>query len=547
MRRRELLGTLLGSLLAACGESPPVARVPNLPRSRTRSEARRRLSELGRTYELLMGEHGRHQHARYAGTLKEGASTRAAMAKLRAEEQDVFREAAEIVKRFGVGIVSPRRLDLWQKGALGLELLSDPRSAELSDELEAVVDAHQLVLDGHPLTRADLMQMQLSSDARVRRDVRRVVHQLHVKAAPVAAALIARRREVAKEKRLPSFWSALLEARGGDVQTLERIFNELSRRSYRSYVEALTPMIHARGRLAWSRQLVLPWDLEFRVARAAPVRDERFPAERAFDTAERIFGALGFDLAAHGLDIRQRDFAFGGQTIAVHVPDDVRLVVRPMPGPRYYAVLLHELGHAVAAISTRTTEPLFKGYEWVPGLVDPACAEGVAEVFAQLLDEPRVLREMVGLDDADTQATLRARRLGALVRLRKTMVAVSFERVALERPNANLDALSLDVERRHSGTVVPRDTEPVWAASPFLASYPVYQHAYTLAAVMAVQVKAALTQRFGPDYLSPRAGAWLRDGLMADGARWTLREKLVRTVGAPLDPVPMLRYLNQPV
>jgi len=533
--------------MAACGEAPPVARVPELPRSRTRSEARRRLSELGRAYERLMGEHGRHQHARYAGTLKDDASAHSAMAKLRVEEQDVFREADEIVRRFGVGIVSPRRLELWQKGALGLALLSDPRAAELSDALEAAIDAHAFVHDGRTLTRADLMKMQLSPDARVRRDVRRLEHQLHVKVAPIAGALIARRREVAKERGLPSFWSALLEVRGGDVPTIDRIFNELGRRSYRSYFDALTPVIRARGRLAWSRRLVFPWDLEFRVARAAPVRDERFPAERAFDTAERIFAALGFDLAAHGLDIRQRDFAFGGQTIAVHVPDDVRLVVRPMPGPRYYALLLHELGHAVAAVSTRTTEPLFKGYEWVPGLVDPACAEGIAEVFAHLLDEPHVLREMVGLDDADTTATLRARRLRALVRLRKTMVGMTFERLALAQPNANLDTLSLDVERRHSGTVVPRDAEPIWAASPFLASYPVYQHAYTLAAVMAVQVNAALRQRFGPSFLSPRAGAWLRDRLMADGARWTLREKLVRTAGAPLDPVPLLRYLNHPV
>jgi hypothetical protein len=283
--------------------------------------------------------------------------------------------------------------------------------------------------------------------------------------------------------------------------------------------------------------------MDWHVKSLSPIPDERFPANQALPTVYRVYRAFGIDLERSKLDVRLRDFAFGGQTIAIHTPDDVRLVVRPMPGLKAYSVLLHELGHAFGVTRTTATEPLYKSYEWVPGLEDPAYAEGLAETFARMLDEPRVLTELLGLGAEEAARVVKARKLETLASIRRALVAIQFERAALDQPEGNLDQLSLDIERRFSGTLVPRDAEPVWAGTPFLATYPVYIQSYQLASVMAVQVREALKARFGERWISPDAGAWLAERLVADGSRWTLAEKLVMTTGSPLDTGPLLRFL----
>src|SRR4029079_14120545 len=133
--------------------------------------------------------------------------------------------------------------------------------------------------------------------------------------------------------------------------------------------------------------------------------------ELALPAVKRIYAAFGIDLDQPNFTPNIRDFAFSGQTIAVKIPSDVRLVLSKAPGSRFFATLLHELGHAYAATSTRAENPLYAGYEWVPGLSDPALAEGIAEVFARLLDEPRILRDFVGLSDVEAGEFVESRRI----------------------------------------------------------------------------------------------------------------------------------------
>jgi hypothetical protein len=540
MRRRELLACLLTALSAGCAgaaaDVPPPATGP----ARTRREARMRLADLAQRYEKLMSEHGAYEYGRYAGTLKEGPASEAILARLRAEERDLFAEAKAVLARFGQGLVSPRRAQLWQRGALGLELLGDPRSAELSDRLEAIVNGWELVLDGKKVPRRRLIEMRLSEDAGERRRTRTLEWELHRAAAPVAKELMIRRRDLARKLGRESFWSAMLEVRGADPKQTSAIVDELDRRSARPFALAFS----GGGRL-FGRRSLAPWDVDFTIQKLAPTPEGAFPAERALDGVLSIFHALGFDLKRK-LDLRVRDFAFGGQTIAVHVPDDVRLVVRQVPGMKFVSLLLHELGHAVAVMSTATEEPLYKGYEWVPGLTEPAWDEGLAETFAHLLDEPEVLRRFFGLSARDAETVARGRRLEALAGIRRGLTAIRFERAALEAPDGDLDRLSLEIERRFSAMYLPRDAEPTWAASALLATYPVYVQSYTLGACIAAQVRAALVARFGAQWLSPRAGKFLVERMLADGSRLTTKEKLVRGTGSPLEASALLRYLVGP-
>jgi hypothetical protein len=239
-----------------------------------------------------------------------------------------------------------------------------------------------------------------------------------------------------------------------------------------------------------------------------------------------------------------RDFAFGGQSIGIVIPNDVRMVLNPLPGVRFQGLVLHELGHAYAMTRTREEHPLYKGYEWVPGLMDPGFAEGIAEVFARLLDEPRVLTEHLGLAPDEAERLIHARRMEDVLSIRRALFNIAFERAALEQPDADLDQISLQIERRFSGFYMPPDTEPVWATSAFFATYPVYRQSYTLASLCAVQVREALKKRFGEGWISPEAGKVLTETIVADGARWTFREKMIRLTGRPLEAAPLLAFMN---
>lgn len=537
MRRRLLLGALGTLLAAAC--SGGRGALATYPAPLTRRQARERLTALAAAYERAMAAHGLHEWSRYAGKLPEGSGSAAAMERLRREERAIFEEAADIVKNQERTLLPPRQAELWRNGALGLALLGDPESAQLADELEAVLDDHGFTHEGRELSRGDLAKMARSDDARARRDARTIEHALHVRAKPLATALLQRRHALAREQRVGSFHDALLRLRGVDVRRLDAVMDQLFKTTHRRYASLVGDIAHRAG-----RSRAEPWDLGWGVERLADEpRDDRYPAERALPTARAVFARFGIDIDRPKLDVTIRDFAFGGQAISIRVPTDVRLVVRPTPGSRFYSTLLHELGHAYAATRTREEHPLYKAYEWVPGLSDPAFAEGIAEVFGRMMDEPSVLRDLVGLDEDEIRRTLRARRMGQLVRARRAIGSIWFERTALAQPKGDIDALSLLVERRHTGVHVPRGTEPVWAASPFLATYPVYTQSYLLASMVAMQIHAGLRERFGDAWQSAEAGRYLTDRAVADGARWTLDEKLVRTTGHPLSARDLTRFI----
>jgi hypothetical protein len=487
-----------------------------------------------------MQEHGEHEWARYAGKLVEGPEAQRKMKSLRESEQEVFREASAILERFGDSVTTPRRADLWRRGALGLTLLGDPRSAELGDELEAVINNHQFVLDGTTYTRKQMAEMRRSDDATARRNVRRLEHTLHLKAAPIATELIVRRREMGHALEQKSFHVALLEVRGIKARDSWATLDALHLRTQRKYFELIRQL---RGA---SEGALLPWDIDYAVKKLFTTPDERFDSSQALAKVFGIYRAFGIDLEKTGPNITVRDFAFNGQTIAVKIPGDVRLIIRPNPGMRYYGTLLHELGHAVSAHATRETDPLFKTYEWVPGLVDPAYAEGIAEIFGRLLDEPAILSGHLGLTADETARVVAARKAEAALSIRRGFAFAHFEHLILEQPNIDMDKLSLAIERQETGLPLPRDVEPTWATSPFLATYPVYTQSYQLAAALALQVRDTLKSRFGARWISPGAGKWIQDALCADGARWTLREKLVRATGRPLDPEPLIKWVNMP-
>lgn len=496
------------------------------------------MAQLEAAYEALMSEHGLHEWARYAGQEQPGDPA-AAMQALRRREQELVARAAQLAGAPGAG-VTPREAELWERARRGMLLLAEPESAALADRLEAILTAFEFEHDGRGYSRADLKRMARSADPAERRLQHRLMGALHRAAAPTARALLARRRTLAAAHGLGGFYEAMLELRGVDAARLPVLLESLRTRTRDAFGAALAEA----ARLA-QLDAPAPYDRAYLSKMLGDFPDAAFPAEGGLDFARRVWGALGVDFEHPELRIDVRDFAFGGQAISIRVPSDVRLVVSPSPGASFYSTLLHELGHAFAATRTRVSEPVLKGYEWIAGLSQPGCDEGVAEVFGNLVDEPAVMERFgPALGPGELARALEGRRKGALLRLRGLLLSIVFEREALRDPEQDLDALERTLLHELYGLQIPADLEPTWATSPFLATYPVYTQSYVLALLFSEQLRATLRARFGAPWLRPEAAAWLVDNVAHDAAATTLDQKLTRATGAPLSPEAYLAYLR---
>lgn len=475
-----------------------------------------------------MAEHGEHEWARYAGVATgDEASNARKMAQLREREREVVKRAASEAR---AARVSEREKQLWQRGDEGLSLLSDARASELSDRLEQVLDQFPLEVAGKRVGRGELRKMARGDDASLRREQRRAMGKMHREAAPLARQLFKRRAEVAASLGKKSFFDALLALRGVEPARLTALFERLRARTEQGYARAVA---EASKNAGLSRPAL--WDIDHLSRKVGEIADERFSAAEALPLARRIWSQLGVDLDRPKVRIDVRDFAFGGQTISIRVPDDVRAVVSPSPGAKFYMTLMHELGHAFAATRNREGRAIFRNYEWVPGLTEPACDEGVAEVFGRIFDEAPLLEQLMpqlSADERERHAT--SRKKGEQLSLRVRLAAVAFEREAQARPDADLDGLSREIERRYLGGLDDEGAEPIWATSPFFATYPSYMQSYTLAAMLSCQVRAALRARLGPRWVSAQAGELLTS-FVHDGTQTTADEKLTRLTGRGLD------------
>lgn len=523
MERRRILAALTTLPMAACA---PRAGAPGGPGGVAPTAPHDELVRARDEYEALMREHGHHEWARYAGEAKEGADEAAFSRGLRAREHEVVERAARLAAE--ASHAEPRERALWQGAARGLALLGDAKSVELADALEKVINDFAFEVDKKRVTRGELRAMARSEDAALRRAQRQAYAALHREAAPIARELLKRRRDVAKAGG-KAYYDALLGLRGLSTAQLSSMLAALDQRTRAAFAETRKEALARAGLSSFA-----PWDAELVARKLGDLPDDRFPADKALPTARAIYGAIGVDLDKPKVRIDVRDFAFGGQTISLRVPDDVRAVVTPTPGARFYGTLLHELGHAFATTRCREDNPVYKTYEWIPGLTEPGYEEGVAEIFGRVIDEADALARFVpDIDAKDRAAFLSARARGERMSLRHRLAAIAFERAALESPDGDLDALARKLDREIAGFDVPDDAPAIWATSPFLATYPVYVQSYVVAAVMSAQVRGSLRARFGGSWLRPEAGELL-GRMVADGARTTMDEKLVRLTGAGL-------------
>ncbi|MHB8877844.1 MAG: chromosome segregation protein SMC [Myxococcaceae bacterium] len=253
--------------------------------------------------------------------------------------------------------------------------------------------------------------------------------------------------------------------------------------------------------------------------------DASFPKETLLPRATETLRGMGFDLGA--LANVKIDLAEGKKknprrlSLAVGVPGDIRLSMRPFGGARDQANLFHELGHCLHY--GLSTEPRFE----LAKLGNVTVSEAYSFLFEDLVDDPVWLEQQAKLTGEKANGYLYESNANKLFRLRKAAGTLLYD-LALRR-SEGVDPKELHraiLSRAYGVSFTEED-----AARYLVDAEELYESADDFRAwILAGQLQGQLKARFGPAWWQvPAAGGFLR-GLWAN-ANARSAEEIAREAG----------------
>lgn len=341
--------------------------------------------------------------------------------------------------------------------------------------------------------------------------------------------------ELLTEVGYPSYEAYGSEIRQADPERLWELADAVLEATEPAYLQAMDRL--ARKELGVELAHVHRADLP-RLFRPQAV-DAEFPKESLLPRAAATLQGLGVELSA--LKNLRLDLAeTKGKnprplSLAVRIPEDVRISILPRGGVRDQADLFHELGHALH--HALSSEPSFE----LSKLGNITVSEAYAFLLEDLVEDPDWLAEHTGLTGDRLAEYLWASTAHKLFLLRRAAGAVIYGLHLHRDQDADPQELYREVSARtYRIPVTPED-----AARYLVESEEFYQSADDLRAwVLAAQLQATLKAKFGPRWWKSReAGAFMK-ALWAK-ANALSAEELAQHLGEPrLRPNALFRRLS---
>jgi hypothetical protein len=264
--------------------------------------------------------------------------------------------------------------------------------------------------------------------------------------------------------------------------------------------------------------------------------DDRFPSRQMLRVYSATMAGLGISVGA------QRNIAIDSEArprknprafcMPITIPDDVRLVIRPVGGQSDYQSLLHESGHAQHfAWASAELPPEFK----YTG--DYALTETYAFLFNHLVSDRNWLKDFLGLTDP-TEFVLSVM-LARLVTVRRYVAKLCYERQLHS-------AGDLTGQAQQYASLQTNSTRFKTSAAEFLFDLDdsFYSASYLRAWAFEVLLREYVKTRFGSRWwASPRAGAFLKD-IWQTGDRYTADEMAAQIGIGTIDFEPLADEFN---
>jgi hypothetical protein len=326
------------------------------------------------------------------------------------------------------------------------------------------------------------------------------------------------------------------------------LFEELRRLNYETVARAAEALL-ARTESLYVARLseALKRDLNLGIEEAARPDsmyfthltgyDERFPADRLLEVYGETMAGLGIRVQS------QKNIAIDKEPrprksprafcLPVSVPNDIRLVIRPVGGQTDYQALFHESGHAQHyAWASEALRPEFRHTG------DYALTETYAFLFNHLISDGSWLASFLGFQEH--REFIRSVMLARLVTVRRHVAKLIYER---ELHGAGDLARSADVYASLQTEATKFRTEPAEFLYDLDDSF--YSASYVRAWAFEVALREHLKSRFGRRWwASLRAGGFLKE-IWETGDRYTVDEMASQIGIGPITFDPLIDEFNQ--
>jgi len=247
-------------------------------------------------------------------------------------------------------------------------------------------------------------------------------------------------------------------------------------------------------------------DLYFFRGRIFEPLDSPFKNYNAVEEPKRIVAKLGFQIERLQTDAEERPGKHTSPVcFGVQIPNDVRLLVRPVKPFTDMDSSFHEHGHGMHFIAISEDAPYWDKYT-IPN--------GVAEIFSTLLE--RLMRKQgfltrqfkVGRDVAE-EATQRTRFMELY--FLTFYAANSLMKIEFWEENLSMEKANERYERYTEEFMGMRLPGKYWQLHHVMPDYDLYSPSYVVAAVRAVELDRKLENLFGINWWNDkRAGDYIR-------------------------------------
>lgn len=221
---------------------------------------------------------------------------------------------------------------------------------------------------------------------------------------------------------------------------------------------------------------------------------------------------------------------------------DVRILCNLQNTERWMETILHELGHAIYSKYHDQQEP------WL--LREPAhsfTTEAIAMLFGRLSRNPAWMQKMLGLTREQRaeieQVSRKYLQFQQVLFARWAMVMYHFEKELYANPDQDLNDLWWDLVEKYQ--LIKRPPGPLdagWLSKLHFTSAPCYYHNYMLGELLASQLHNHIVHNIlglesdrNVSYVGrEEIGDYLRQSVLAPGARYHWNDMIARATGEPL-------------
>jgi len=378
--------------------------------------------------------------------------------------------------------ITRRKCELLRRQIRMSRIDDDPALLKLRGELEQAQYDFKPEVGGKEVTYSEMVAMLTGSEDT---DLRRAAHESmrgYLEATrPCAREVIRRSNFLARGEGFATYAHAKLE------------YQELTMPALLGTLAAMQDAAEDQWKSllgACGRELGLAevpaHDLPYAVRRLTDVAGEGFLPRGLQETIRQTVGLFGMDMAALPIRIEfLDDLPHLGAVHALKVGGDIRVLMRKSKETfSQYSTVFHELGHAIYYSQVPRDSSLL--------LDNRIGREGLAELWAGLVETPEWLERFSSLSGAEISGFLHKRKLSRCYRsmfwfIRETL----FELAIYEDPDVEFGALWEEVTRLCLGM---EDTSGVYSEFVFL--YPLDMKDYAYAELVKHSILKALAGRF---------------------------------------------------